>query len=81
MQINKRWAALCADLELNLGLTPDVLGVEGVNLITWFQVHNLLLVLPSLVRFEALLVISLSICVTVVCLLLDHQFHCAVYDL
>ena len=81
MQINKRWAALCADLELNLGLTPDVLGVEGVDLITWFQVLNLLLVLPSLVRLQALLVVPLSICVTIVCLLFDHQLDCAVNDL
>ena len=80
MQVKKRRAALGADLELHLGLAPDVLGVKGVDLIARFQVLYLLLILPRLVRLQPLLVVWLRISVTVVRLLLDHQLDGAVDD-
>jgi len=64
VKVEKRWAVLGSDLELNLRLAPYVLCVECVNFVARLQVLDYLFIFPGLVRFETLLIITLYVCIT-----------------
>ena len=53
MEEQKRLTTLDSDLGLYLGLTPDVLSIEGINLLPSLHICELLLAEPFLVCLYA----------------------------
>ena len=56
MKVEEGLSALRNDLELYLSLTPDVLGVKGVDFFTCGNLLDSLFVFPILVIFDTFLI-------------------------
>jgi len=80
MEVQKRFATLSADLELYLGLAPNVLGVEGVHLLSRLNFLDLLLVKPCLVCLDPLFIPGEFISISTISCGSDHVLDCPVDD-